>query len=63
MAYVEPEVAAEAGAGPPEADQHGAADGPHGAADSRLAVDIRGRAEPAVLTPLPFYHRTHERPR
>jgi aminomethyltransferase len=63
MAYVEPEVAAGAGAGPPEADQHGAADGPHGAADSRLAVDIRGRAEPAVLTPLPFYHRTHERPR
>ncbi len=63
MAYVEPEVAAEAGAGPPGADQHGTADSRHGTADSRLAVDIRGRAEPAVLTPLPFYHRTHERPR
>jgi aminomethyltransferase len=63
MAYVEPEVAAEAGAGPPGANPHGAADGPHSAAASRLAVDIRGRAEPAVLTPLPFYHRTHERPR
>ena len=25
--------------------------------------DIRGRPEPAVLTPLPFYHRTHDRPR
>jgi aminomethyltransferase len=27
------------------------------AADARLAVDIRGRAEPARLTALPFYHR------
>jgi len=27
-------------------------------ADSGLAVDVRGRAEPARLTPLPFYHRT-----
>ena len=63
MAYVEPEVAAEAGAVPAGADPHGAADGPHGAADGGLAVDIRGRPEPAVLTPLPFYHRTHERPR
>jgi glycine cleavage system T protein (aminomethyltransferase) len=26
-------------------------------ADTRLAVDIRGRAEPARLTGLPFYHR------
>jgi glycine cleavage system T protein (aminomethyltransferase) len=26
-------------------------------ADARLAVDIRGRAEPARLTGLPFYHR------
>jgi hypothetical protein len=26
-------------------------------AGSRLAVDIRGSAEPAVLVPLPFYHR------
>jgi aminomethyltransferase len=51
MAYVEPEVAT------------GAAAGPDGAPDGRLAVDIRGRAEPAALTPLPFYHRTHEQPR
>ena len=28
-----------------------------GDADARLAVDIRGRAEPARLTGLPFYHR------
>jgi aminomethyltransferase len=49
MAYVEPEVAAGAGAGPDAA--------------GRLAVDIRGRAEPAMMTPLPFYHRTDERPR
>ena len=28
-----------------------------GEADVRLAVDIRGRAEPARLTGLPFYHR------
>jgi hypothetical protein len=28
------------------------------AADGRLAVDIRGRAEPAQMTPLPFYRRT-----
>jgi aminomethyltransferase len=26
-----------------------------------LAVDVRGRAEPARLTPLPFYHRTSSR--
>ena len=30
-------------------------------AASGLAVDIRGRAEPARLTPLPFYHRTSSR--
>ncbi|MGP8001220.1 MAG: glycine cleavage system aminomethyltransferase GcvT [Streptosporangiaceae bacterium] len=30
-------------------------------ADSGLAVDVRGRAEPARLTPLPFYHRTSSR--
>ena len=57
MAYVEPEVAAAAastgaGAGPPD-----------DAAGGRLAVDLRGRAEPAIMTPLPFYHRTDERPR
>jgi aminomethyltransferase len=28
-------------------------------ADARLAVDIRGRAESARLTGLPFYHRPH----
>jgi aminomethyltransferase len=42
MAYVTPEVAEQA-----------AADGGAG----RLAVDIRGRAEPARLVPLPFYRR------
>jgi aminomethyltransferase len=42
MAYVTPAVAAEAG--------------PDGGA-GRLAVDIRGRAEPATLVPLPFYRR------
>jgi aminomethyltransferase len=55
MAYVEPEVAAEAGngdAGPGDGDT----------ADGRLAVDIRGRAEPAQMTPLPFYRRNHNRP-
>ncbi len=58
MAYVEPEVAAEAGAVPAEADPHGAADGPHGTTDGPhggLAVDIRGRpsgrAHPAALLP------------
>jgi aminomethyltransferase len=45
MAYVEADVARQAR----EA-------GPDGA-PSRLAVDIRGRAEPAVAVPLPFYHR------
>jgi hypothetical protein len=54
MAYVEPEAVEAATAG---------AAGPDGAPDGRLAVDIRGRAEPAALTPLPFYHRTHEQPR
>jgi aminomethyltransferase len=42
MAYVKPEAAAAAAT----------ADGP-----SRLAVDIRGNAEPARLVELPFYHR------
>jgi aminomethyltransferase len=42
MAYVAPDVADEA-----------ARDGGTG----RLAVDIRGRAEPARLVPLPFYQR------
>ena len=41
MAYVTPDVA------------QAAADG----GDGRLAVDIRGRAEPARLVPLPFYRR------
>jgi hypothetical protein len=66
MAYVEPEVA-EAGA----ATGTGAGPGgtapdetsPAGPAGGRLAVDVRGRAEPAVITPLPFYHRTQDRPR
>ncbi len=42
MAYVRPDVAASAGVG----------DG-----QSRLAVDVRGRAEPATLVELPFYRR------
>jgi glycine cleavage system T protein (aminomethyltransferase) len=42
MAYVEPEVARLA---------------PAAAAGSMLAVDIRGSAEPARWTDLPFYHR------
>ena len=66
MAYVEPEVA-EAGAAAGTGAGPGAAvpgeTSPAGSADGRLAVDIRGRAEPAVLTPLPFYHRTQDRPR
>ena len=54
MAYVEPEVAAAAGNGDDEPGDGNTADG-------RLAVDIRGRAEPALMTPLPFYRRTHNR--
>ena len=42
MAYVSPAVADQAG---------------NGAGAGRLAVDIRGRAEPARLVPLPFYRR------
>jgi len=45
MAYVEADVAREA--------REAGAD----AAPGRLAVDVRGSAEPAVLVPLPFYHR------
>ncbi len=47
MAYVEPRVAAEARQA-----------GPGGGEPGRLAVDIRGNAEPADLAPLPFYRRT-----
>jgi aminomethyltransferase len=46
MAYVEPGVALEAR----EARDRGE--------PSRLAVDVRGNAEPADLVPLPFYRRT-----
>ena len=42
MAYIDPEVAREADGG----------DG-----QGRLAVDVRGSAEPAILVPLPFYRR------
>jgi aminomethyltransferase len=45
MAYVAADVAAEAR----EAGQDGE--------PGRLAVDVRGRAEPADLVPLPFYRR------
>jgi aminomethyltransferase len=45
MAYVEPDVARQARQGP--------GDGERG----RLAVDIRGSAEPAAIVPLPFYRR------
>ncbi len=45
MAYVEPHVARQA--------REDGADGEPG----RLAVDVRGRAEPADLVPLPFYRR------
>jgi aminomethyltransferase len=61
MAYVEPGVAAEAGMAA-EAGNGDAGPSDGDAADGRLAVDIRGRAEPALITPLPFYHRTHNRP-
>jgi hypothetical protein len=43
MAYVRPEVAAAASAGPDPA--------------RGLEVDIRGNAEPATLVELPFYRR------
>jgi hypothetical protein len=45
MAYVEADVARQAR----QAEQEGK--------PSQLAVDVRGSAEPAVLVPLPFYHR------
>jgi len=51
MAYVDPGVT-----GGPDAT-------PGEPADSQLAVDVRGRAEPARLTPLPFYHRNQDQPR
>jgi len=44
MAYVTAEMAAEARSAT-------------GASEGRLAVDIRGSAEPAELVPLPFYKR------
>jgi aminomethyltransferase len=45
MAYVDADVARQA--------RQAGADG----APGRLAVDVRGSAEPAALVPLPFYHR------
>jgi aminomethyltransferase len=54
MAYVDPGVTSEPA---------GSTGEPEGKAGGRLAVDIRGRAEPARLTPLPFYHRNQDQPR
>ncbi len=48
MAYVEPGVALEARQAERENGEPG-----------RLAVDVRGNAEPADLVPLPFYRRTN----
>jgi aminomethyltransferase len=50
MAYVEADVARQAR----QADEEGK--------PGRLAVDVRGSAEPAVLMPLPFYDRLGHRP-
>jgi aminomethyltransferase len=46
MAYVEADVARQARQAQEEREPN------------RLAVDVRGNAEPAVLMPLPFYHRS-----
>jgi aminomethyltransferase len=62
MAYVEPEVAAEAAEAEVTAEA-AEAEVAATAGDDRLAVDVRGRPEPARMTPLPFYHRIHDRPR
>jgi glycine cleavage system T protein (aminomethyltransferase) len=48
LAYLRPAVAVAVAA---------AAQSGEDVADGRLAVDVRGRAEPATLVPLPFYHR------
>jgi len=55
MAYLDADVAAQAGSTAAGAASSSAA----GAASSngRLAVDVRGKPEPAALTPLPFYRR------
>jgi hypothetical protein len=50
MAYVEADVARRAR----QADEEGK--------PARLAVNVRGTAEPAVLMPLPFYDRLRHRP-
>jgi aminomethyltransferase len=52
MAYLEPDAAREAA-------EAGAGGGDTGAGEGggRLAVDVRGRAEPARAVPLPFYRR------
>jgi aminomethyltransferase len=63
MAYVEPEVAAAAGTAGGPAGTAPDETGPAGTTGRQLAVDIRGRAEPAQMTPLPFYHRTQDQPR
>ncbi|MEP7025292.1 MAG: glycine cleavage system aminomethyltransferase GcvT [Actinomycetota bacterium] len=60
MAYLDPAVAQQAqdsvaaGNSPAAGDSTAASDG---ATAGRLAVDIRGRAEPATIVPLPFYRR------
>jgi aminomethyltransferase len=48
MAYLDPEIPALAAAEPGS-----------DAGETRLAIDIRGRGEPADLVTLPFYQRRH----
>jgi aminomethyltransferase len=73
MAYVDPEVARQAGMTGDQAGTAGTVDDQAAAAGTaghragagpadgdpvtRLAVDVRGRAEPATATTLPFYQR------
>ncbi len=63
MAYLDPRAAQQAADGDSAGssadggggNSAGAGDG--GGAGGRLAIDVRGKPEPARITPLPFYHR------
>jgi aminomethyltransferase len=57
MAYVSPAVADEAAREEGERAEGARDEGTRDAGPGRLAVDVRGRAEPARLVPLPFYRR------
>jgi hypothetical protein len=57
MAYLDPRAAEQAAGGDSAGDSDSSGDSDTAGDGGRLAIDVRGKPEPARVTPLPFYHR------